>query len=96
MLGLLVKLKENNTKRSPQNGTNNKRIQMAEKNRETGKTVTIPDGMYDYKGLNTTIQSLIGRVGSPRMKKIRVYCPAVIFTAQTYRAVISVAGRLRA
>ena len=50
------------------------------KKTENWKTVTIPDGMYDYKSLNTTIQALIGRVDpSKRTPSLFSSC---IFTPQ--------------
>ena len=56
------------------------------KKTENWKTVTIPDGMYDYKGLNTTIQSLIGRV-DPKDKKSK-FIFQMYFHTTTYRTVI--------
>ena len=56
------------------------------KKTENWKTVTIPDGMYDYKGLNTTIQSLIGRV-DPKDEKSK-FIFQLYFHTTTYRAVI--------
>ena len=56
------------------------------KKTEEWKTVTIPDGMYDYKGLNTTIQSLIGRV-DPKDEKSK-FIFQLYFHTTIYRAVI--------
>ena len=56
------------------------------KKTENWKTVTIPDGMYDYKGLNTTIQSLIGRVDPKDEKSQFIF--QLYFHTTTYRAVI--------
>ena len=53
------------------------------KKTENWKTVTIPDGMYDYKTLNTTIQSLIGRV-DPKDAKSK-FIVHLYFHTTTYR-----------
>ena len=58
---------------------------MAEKT-ENWKTVTIPDGMYNYKDLNTTIQTLIGRV-DPKDEKSK-FIVQLYFHSTTYRVVI--------
>ena len=60
------------------------------KKTENWKTVTIPDGMYDYKGLNTTIQSLIGRV-DPKDEKSK-FIFQLYFHTTTYRTVILLEG----
>ena len=56
------------------------------KKTENWKTVTIPDGMYDYKSLNTTIQSQTGRVDPNDEKSKFIF--QVYFHTTTYRAVI--------
>ena len=56
------------------------------KKTENWKTVTIPDGMYDYKGLNNTIQALIGRVDPSKDDSKFIF--QLYFHTATYRAVI--------
>ena len=56
------------------------------KKTENWKTVTIPDGMYDYESLNTTIQAFIGKVDPS--KKDSKFIFKMYFHSATYRAVI--------
>ena len=56
------------------------------KKTENWKTVTIPDGMYDYESLNTTIQVLIGKVDPSKEDSKFIF--KMYFHTATYRVVI--------